>query len=52
MVNFVAISSREAQVTPPKVLILLEHYSKVFGEPSSLPPHKTYDHRVPLFPSA
>ena len=37
---------------PPEVQPLLAEFSDVFAEPGSLPPHRVYDHAIPVDPSA
>ena len=34
------------------IQLLLQQYADVFQEPSSLPPHRSYDHAISLFPDA
>jgi hypothetical protein len=37
---------------PPCIHQVLAEFKDVFTEPSSLPPHREYDHTVPLVPGA
>lgn len=36
----------------PDIQPLLRQYEHIFAEPTKLPPHRDYDHRIPLVPSA
>jgi hypothetical protein len=41
------------QITVPHVIgMVLETYATVFEEPKGLPPHRKYDHKIPLLPGA
>ncbi len=37
---------------PHKIQEILEQYASVFQEPKTLPPKRSQDHRIPLYPSA
>ncbi|XP_026400203.1 uncharacterized protein LOC113296079 [Papaver somniferum] len=37
---------------PPKVAALLQDFQDVFEEPSTLPPHRSLDHTIPLKPNS
>lgn len=37
---------------PPTVKPLLTEFSDVFAEPNTLPPHRVYDHAIPVDPTA
>lgn len=43
-----ATQSGESHNVPPEISVVLQQYESVFGEPTELPPHRTYDHSVPL----
>ncbi|KAM0905424.1 hypothetical protein ACQ4PT_017397 [Festuca glaucescens] len=40
------------KVVPAEVQQLLEEYSDIFKEPTTLPPHREFDHTIPLDPAA
>lgn len=42
----------EAAAVLPEVEALLHQYQDVFQDPKALPPHRTYDHTIPLMPGA
>ena len=37
---------------PPELTSFLSEFADVFQKPTTLPPHRTYDHFIPLFPDA
>lgn len=41
----------EAQV-PASLRGLLEKFARLFEEPSTLPPHRSHDYKIPLLPGA
>ena len=41
-----------SETVPPEVAVVIERFESVFGEPTELPPHREYDHAVPLTPDA
>jgi hypothetical protein len=43
-----AAQSADSTSVPPEIEIVLQQYDDVFGEPTELPPHRTYDHSIPL----
>ena len=38
--------------TPPPIATLLDHYKHLFTEPTQLPSHRTFDHRIFLEPNS
>jgi hypothetical protein len=36
---------------PPPITTALDEFSKVIVDPSELPPHREYDHTIPLLPN-
>ena len=43
----------EKQTTVPHIIgMVLDTYDAVFDEPKGLPPHRKYDHTIPLLPGA
>jgi len=36
----------------PEIATLLEEFADVFAKPDKLPPQRTYDHSIPLFPGS
>ncbi|XP_026410555.1 uncharacterized protein LOC113305769 [Papaver somniferum] len=49
---FSVTSSPIPPPVPPPILPLLSEFNDIFAEPSSLPPHRTLDHSIPLKPGA
>jgi hypothetical protein len=39
-------------IPPPVIAQILEQFVDVFAEPSSLPPHRPYDHTIPILPNS
>lgn len=37
---------------PPELTLLLDEFADIFEEPKDLPPHRPYDHAIPLQPNA
>ena len=37
---------------PEEVQKLLAEHKELFSEPTSLPPHRSFDHKIPLLPGA
>lgn len=53
MVQLYFAEDTEKQTTVPRlVAMVLETYESVFEEPKGLPPHRRYDHTIPLMPGA
>jgi hypothetical protein len=53
MVQLYFAEDTEKQATVPRlVAMVLETYESVFEEPKGLPPHRRYDHTIPLMPGA
>jgi hypothetical protein len=44
--------SKDATEPPEDVKDLLLQYADIFQDPKNLPPHRAYDHAVPLFPGS
>ncbi len=43
---------KQEEHIPHKIQEILEQYASVFQEPKTLPPKRSHDHRIPLYPSA
>ncbi|XP_026445569.1 uncharacterized protein LOC113346219 [Papaver somniferum] len=50
--QFFSISATHLTHTPPEITSLLQEYAYVFAEPSTLPPPRELDHKIPLKPSS
>jgi hypothetical protein len=47
------VTDEKTQQTVPHIIgMVLEVYVSVFDEPKGLPPHRKYDHTIPLLPGA
>jgi hypothetical protein len=49
--SFISDSTSQT-VVPHIVAMVLDNYQSVFEEPKDLPPHRKYDHTIPLLPGA
>jgi hypothetical protein len=38
--------------TPNELLPVLDQFQSVFGEPTTLPPMRQFDHQIPLLPNS
>jgi hypothetical protein len=53
MVQLYTVSDTKQQSTTPKIIaMVLESYEAVFEEPTGLPPHRKFDHTIPLLRGA
>jgi hypothetical protein len=41
-----------AEDVPPAVQSVISKYSQLFADPKKLPPHRKFDHQIPLVPGA
>ncbi|WVZ71682.1 LOW QUALITY PROTEIN: hypothetical protein U9M48_020237 [Paspalum notatum var. saurae] len=46
------ISSEQSPSSFPEITTILKEYSEVFTIPTALPPHRHYDHTIPILPGA
>jgi hypothetical protein len=42
----------QATNVPESIQSIIQHYSKLFQDPTSLPPMRSQDHHIPLIPGA
>lgn len=53
MVQLSTIShSQEDQDIPAGIQKIIQQYAELFDEPQGLPPHRTFDHSIPLMPGS
>ncbi|KAM0929344.1 hypothetical protein ACQ4PT_001454 [Festuca glaucescens] len=53
MVELYTVSDTTSQSTVPHIVaMVLKTYEEVFAEPKGLPPHRSFDHTIPLLPGA
>jgi hypothetical protein len=50
--NMVSEADKTVPVVPPGVQLLLDQFASVFAPPVGLPPHRRYDHHIPLVAGA
>lgn len=47
-----SVEQVESKDTPAEIPVLIDEFSDIFGQPKELPPHRPYDHSIPLQPNA
>ncbi|XP_026453896.1 uncharacterized protein LOC113355284 [Papaver somniferum] len=50
--QFFSISTMPLELIPPEINTLLDSFSDVFTKPTSLPPPRALDHKIPLKPNS